>query len=289
MAAKGSFAFVQLEFGFVLGPDDGRYVTRSGPGTAAERVVVISTLNAPKPAPRLTRRRRPKQVAGAEAPVMPLARVTMIHAGPFANPADARSWLGALVTDSDALHFEVDSAVRDLNRVLRAHRAAASDPYARDVSAAQAIAVRVGYGDGDQVADGNYTDAYEMPRDERRRKRSELLLPNERLAAVLAGREDILAAEELVLRARADVDAGRPREAALQVRVALEALLAELGADQLGERRAEIEARRPLAAEAANAALAGEVPAELSEAVAETVALLESALARVRAKQSAGS
>jgi hypothetical protein len=289
VAAQGSFAFVQLEFGFVLGPDDGRYVTRSGPGTAAERVVVISTLNAPKPAPRLSRRRRPKQVAEAETPAMPLARVTMIHAGPFATPADAASWLGALVTDSEALHFEVDSAVRELNRVLRAHRAAAADPYARDVSAAQAIAVRVGYGDGAQVADGNYTDAYEVPRDERRRKRSEFLLPNERLAAVLAGREDILASEELVLRARADVDAGRHREAALQVRVALEALLAELEPDQLGERRGEIEARRTLVGDAANAALAGDVPRELSEGIAETVALLESALARARAKHAADS
>ena len=34
-------------------------------------------------------------------------------------------------------------------------------------------------------------------------------------------------AEELVLRARADLNAGRPREAALQARVALEALIAE--------------------------------------------------------------
>jgi len=289
VAAQGSFAFVQLEFGFVLGPDDGRYVTRAGPGAAPERVVVISTLNAPKPAPRLSRRRRPKQVTHAATPAMPLARVTMIHAGPFPAPADAASWLGALVTDSEALHFEVDLAVRELNRVLRAHRAAAADPYARDVSAAQAIAVRVGYGDGSEVADGNYTDAYEVPRDERRRKRSEMLLPNERLAAVLAGREDILASEELVLRARADVDAGRHREAALQTRVALEALLAELGPDELGDRRAEVAARRPLVADAANAALAGDVPSELSKGVAETVTLLESALARARAKQASGS
>ena len=53
--------------------------------------------------------------------------------------------------------------------------------------------------------------------------------PEERFAALLGGRESPLAAEELVLRARADLDAGRPREAALQARVALEALLAELG------------------------------------------------------------
>ena len=38
----------------------------------------------------------------------------------------------------------------------------------------------------------------------------------------------MLACEELVLRARADLDAGRVREAALQARMALESLLAEL-------------------------------------------------------------
>ena len=48
--------------------------------------------------------------------------------------------------------------------------------------------------------------------------------PEERFAALLGAREPQLVAEELVLRARADLDAGRPREAALQARVALEAL-----------------------------------------------------------------
>ena len=52
--------------------------------------------------------------------------------------------------------------------------------------------------------------------------------PEERFAALLGGREQALACEELVLRARADLDAGREREAALEARVALEALLAEL-------------------------------------------------------------
>ena len=52
--------------------------------------------------------------------------------------------------------------------------------------------------------------------------------PEERFAALVGGHGSPLAAEELVLRARADLDAGRTREAALQARVALEALLAEL-------------------------------------------------------------
>ena len=56
--------------------------------------------------------------------------------------------------------------------------------------------------------------------------------PDERFAALLGAREQPLVAEELVLRARMDLDAGRPREAALQARVALEAL-AEPGLAQL--------------------------------------------------------
>ena len=45
---------------------------------------------------------------------------------------------------------------------------------------------------------------------------------------MLGGRERLDACETLLLRARADLDAGRPREAALQLRVGLEALLVEL-------------------------------------------------------------
>ena len=44
---------------------------------------------------------------------------------------------------------------------------------------------------------------------------------------MLGGRERVAACELLLLRARADLDAAREREAALQLRVGLEALLAE--------------------------------------------------------------
>ena len=56
-----------------------------------------------------------------------------------------------------------------------------------------------------------------------------MLRPQERLAAILGGRDVALACEELALRARLDADAGRWREAAFQLRVALEAAIAELG------------------------------------------------------------
>ena len=80
---------------------------------------------------------------------------------------------------------------------------------------------------------------------------------------MLGGRERVDACETLLLRARADLDGGREREAALQLRVGLEALLVELRAPSpipatrrtwrcWSERRGE-------AGEAANAALRGDL------------------------------
>ena len=76
---------------------------------------------------------------------------------------------------------------------------------------------------------------------------------------MLGGRERLDACETLLLRARADLDAGRDREAALQLRVGLEALLVELHgalADPGHEEdMATLSERRGEAGEAANAAL----------------------------------
>ena len=70
----------------------------------------------------------------------------------------------------------------------------------------------------------------------RRRRREAELQPQERLAAVLGARERFDSCETLLLRARADLDAGRMREAALQLRVGLEALLVELAGALQGPR-----------------------------------------------------
>jgi hypothetical protein len=101
--------------------------------------------------------------------------------------------------------------------------------------------------------------------------------PEERFAALVGGREQVLACEELVLRARADLDSGRLREAALQARVALEGLLAEMP-DIPGERRPALEADRELVGRAANAALTGDLPTDLARDLAEVVVRMESAL-----------
>jgi len=189
-------------------------------------------------------------------------------------------WLEAAQREPDG---EVDAALRQLNRALRAHRVATGDPFVREVAGKQALVMRLGWGRGEQVADGRWSEAVELPEPRRQRLRREAALrPQERLAALLGGREEPLACEELVLRARADTEAGRPREAALQVRVALEAALAELEADRhrsdMDERLEELADLRPKVELAANAALAGTLNPEAAAGVDRAVERLEAAL-----------
>jgi len=237
---------------------------------------VLGTEGAPER--RRLRGRRARTVDSAEPEPVPTSRATVVRPDPFASAEEARAWLAALRGDEDALDAELDAALRVLNRALRARRAATADPYLAEVAAAHALATRVGYGPGEAVADGRYGEALELPGGGGRRPRRSMEAPEERYAALLGARDQALVGEELVLRARADLGAGRPREAALQARVALEALIAELGsapAATLGEHRASV-------GEAANAALRGELPAEREGELRAAVAAMEAALRRHR-------
>lgn len=272
------FPFVQFEFAFPLGPADGRYVTRAEPGGEPDRVVVLRTVGAPRRAT-ISRRRQPRLEGGAGPEAVPTARASVIRLERFESEDDAERWLDGLRRDREALEAEADRAATELNALLRAHRAAAADPDVRDVAPQGATVVRAGYGTGEQVADGRFEQACELPAPSPRsrvRRRAEALAPDERLASILARREEVLACEELVLRARSDLQAGRQREAALQTRIALEAALAEL--DDEGE----LEASRADVARAANEALTGEPAPELREAVAGAVDAIERALRRRR-------
>jgi hypothetical protein len=242
-------------------------------------VVVLKTLGAPQR--RLLGGRRPKAVTDAEAAPVPTSRATIVQAKPFDSAEDADSWLDAAAADSDE---PVAAATRELNFVLRSHRAAADDPYARDVQPDHALVVRLGYGDGDQVADGRFNRAVELPKEPRKRKRREALAPQERLAAVLGGRDSLLVGEELLLRARLDLDAGRTREAALQARIALESLLGELD-DKFA---APLRPLREQVARAANDALDGDLSAEETAAVADAVTQMTTAARRSSTAASAG-
>jgi hypothetical protein len=150
--------------------------------------------------------------------------------------------------------------------------------------------IRVGYGSGEALADGAFTSAHQVDPGlgsvSRRRRRDEELRPQQRLAAVLGGREQLDACETLLLRARADLNAGRNREAVLQLRVGLEALLVELrGAlsdPDHEEDMATLQSRRHEAGELANAALQGDLDATQLQALQEIQALCERVLRRRR-------
>lgn len=164
---------------------------------------------------------------------MPTARATVVDVGdPLADEDDAEAWL------QRAGERELAGGLTVLNRALHAHRLAAADPRAHSVARGDLLVARVGYGAGEQVAQGLWTDARELIHRGPRRRRAAIPQAQARLAALLTGRHAALATEELALRARLDLDEGRAREAALQVRLALEAALAELPADPAAEQLA---------------------------------------------------
>jgi hypothetical protein len=232
-------------------------------------VLVLGTLGAPER--HWLRDRRPREVDAVAPEPVPTSRASVVRPEPFESVEAAAAWLDELRRDPDPREAELGRALRIVNRALRAQRAAAADPYVADVSAERALVVRLGYGRGEALADGRFGEALELPRAGRRRVKRSMEAPEERFAALLGGHERPLAAEELVLRARADLDAGRAREAALQARVAVEALIAETGTDGLDDKREAVIA-------AAAAALAGEDP----EGVEETVSAMEARLRRRR-------
>lgn len=281
---------MQFEFPGTLAVPDGRYLARDGSGgEQGQRVLVVETDAAP-PSPR--RRRRVRQAKSGETPAsLPLTRVTAVRAQePFDSEADASRWLEQTVAADNLIDAAIDDALRLLNRAVHAQAIASTDPRGAELDTSQAAMVRVGHGSGKEVAAGRFTKAKTFdPRSAagpRRRQREDELRPQERLAAVLGGHEDLDACETLLLRARADLDAGRRREAALQLRVGLEAMLLELDgalADPDHERdMAELEGRRHEAGEAANAALRGDLSVDDERRATELLQLCERVLRRRR-------
>jgi hypothetical protein len=245
-------------------------------------VLVIATLGAPERR-RLTAARKKQHEAQPDPEPTPVTtgRATIIDVRePLASIEAARNWL------QGAGEEHLESGLEVLNRALHAFRLVTADPYLNPVGRSQTIVARIGFGAGEQVADGLWTDALELLDTEPRQRRLKVLQPQARLAAVLTGRERALACEELTLRARLDLDHSRDREAALQLLVALDAALAELSTDPtaraLPQRLAELRNLREAVGEAAQAALAGSLEATQRETVAVTLGRIEAAL-RARA------
>jgi hypothetical protein len=209
-------------------------------------------------------------------------RATVIDVGdPLGGAEQAAGWL------KSAGEAELAAGLEVLGRALHAYRIAAADPRAHGVTREDALVARLGYGDGEQVADGLWTDARELLEPGPRRRRRRVPLAQARFAAVLTGHRSELACEELALRARLDLDERRERAAALQLLVALDAALAELPADaalaDLEDRVAELRGLHDGVAAAARAALATpSLGSSEREAVSFALGRVEAAL-RARA------
>lgn len=251
---------------------------------------MVQTLGAPPPPAR--RRRRPRRAqAGDEPASLPLARATAIRAfAPFPSEPDAQRWLEEAIEAEETADVLVAEGTALLNRALHAQSVAGADPHTHELVPERAVAVRIGYGSGEQTAEGQFTEARDVDvwasGASRRRRRQEDLRPQERVAAVLGGREHLDVCEILLLRARADLDAGRERQAALQLRIGLEALLAELSdapADPAHqEDMGTLNERRHEAGNAANLALKRELDPDAAANVRHLLETCERVLRRRR-------
>jgi hypothetical protein len=279
---------VQFEFAGRLNLADGRYLARDERDDGKQRVLVVETSGA-LPAPR-RRRRRPQEANSDIVAQLPVVRATVVRAWePFDSPQEAGDWLERALAAETAVETLIAEGIALFNRALFAQAATAADSLAREVSVEQSVATRIGYGSGEEVAAGRFSAARTIDAQaytSRRQRREAELRPQERVAGVLRGQEKIDACEILLLRARADLNGGRRREAALQLRVGLEALLVELSHALVDpgheEDMAQLEARRREAGEAANVALRGELDPASEGNIGELLEICERVLRRRR-------
>jgi hypothetical protein len=276
------FRFIQVEYPWLLGPPEGRYLLRRDgdpPDATPSQVIVLATLGAPE------RRRfqRSRRKADPEPEPIPVAvtRATVVQLdNAFESEARASSWLDAAGDD------DFDAGLFVLNRALHTYRLVIADPHVGPVDRYGALVARIGYGAGEQVSEGLWTSAIELIEKTGRQSRAKVLTPQAHLAAVLTGREQRLACEELALRARLDLDARRYREAALQTMIALDAAIAEITADPTGIRLAkrleELTSLRDGTTDAGQQALAGALDDGAREHIDAVLRRVESIL-RARA------
>jgi hypothetical protein len=247
------FEFVQFEFTHAIGPPAARYLVdpdemvpegsreplaherrRVVTGVTVEHgvadVLVVGVLGAPVSRPKLRRKTREAATGAAPAEV-PLSLVTFVKGtDPVDDDREAARRLEALRADEDEQERRVGEGLVVLNRAIRAYRAGAHDPYVVEVSRNDMRRVRIGYGSTDDVQEGRWRAAFELPPARREKTtRVERLRPAEAVATVLSGRGHVLEAEDVLLRALQDLDNGRTRGAAQQVRGAIVLFAAELG------------------------------------------------------------
>ncbi len=213
--------FVQLELPGAIGLADGRYLAAAGRDADEDRVLIVRTFGAPRPAGRLSRR-RPRHVDEAESKSVPVTQVTVAAGELLADDSAAEAWLESATSTPERRAAAVRSATTLINQALNAQRAGSGDPLVQDVGATRALAIRIGYGTGDELAEGRFSEARELTRP--RQGRLDGVDPQSRVAAVLGGHAEVHPAETLLLRARLDLQAGRLQEASAQLRAAVDSL-----------------------------------------------------------------
>ncbi|HEX3293118.1 MAG TPA: hypothetical protein VHR38_05225 [Solirubrobacterales bacterium] len=230
-------SFVQLELAGRIGLPEGRYLVREDD---VERVLIVQELEAPRPQRRGRRRPRPVEPGGPEQ--VPVTRVTVTGVS-FEDASSGSAWLKRTIGDRERGTQELRDAARIVNRALSAVRVEARDPLVQDIGVTRALAIRLGHGTGDELAEGRWTEASQLP--QARGGRLDEVDPQSRVAAVLAGRDRVHPAETLIQRARLDVQQGRDAEARYGLQAARAALREEPGPrrGQLLEELAAIEER----------------------------------------------
>ena len=277
------FPFVQIALAGAFGIDDGRYPVRSARAdqdVAPEAVLVVRTFGAPLAARRRSRKRKAPP-ADRNAQTVPITELTAIAATPIED--DPESWLATLAKDAGRRDALAEWGLAIAARTLAARRIASVDAGVPDPSLALTIALRLGYGDGDSLVEGRWGKAIDIPREDSRLGRVSMLRPQERMAAIMNGRERGLVCEELILRAGADMTGDRIREATLQVRVGLEALLAERHVlDSPGQAKDLdfLDGRRQMTGDAANEALTDDLGEAREAEIRETLAICQRVLRR---------
>ncbi|MGE4428949.1 MAG: hypothetical protein AB7G37_21050, partial [Solirubrobacteraceae bacterium] len=209
-------------------------------------VLVIAERGARAGRWRLRRKARFVDPAGApEDVVLQLASYVEATA-PVGDIGVARSRLTQIAESDEQQAHWVQEGLSLINRAIRAHRAGSRDPYVVEVARRDARHVRIGYGTTDEVRDGRFTEAVDVPPPPgTRAPRSTMLAPSEAVADALTGRLDVLECEDLLLRAYLDLDHGRTRAAAHQVGAALALVVAETApegdaAQRLADARATV-------------------------------------------------
>jgi len=153
------FGFCQFEFPWLLGPAPGRYMLREQTGEAPGHVLVVAELGAPRRR-RLGDRRSQRAEPGTDPEPVATGRATVVDTQPLVDESDGARWLAR--SDLGAL---ADAAIVRLGGAVHAHRLVTADPAVPTVTRRSALVTRVGFGPGEQVADGRWdAGPYRPPR-----------------------------------------------------------------------------------------------------------------------------